>query len=76
MSDENSGGAVIRWWAMLVAGAGAGLLIAWLGRVSGVPLRTVLSIAAGVVAPPAIRWATTSPAPSCCPRRSGQPPPT
>jgi hypothetical protein len=50
MSDENSGGAVIRWWAMLVAGTGAALLIAWLARVSGVPLRTVLSIAAGAVA--------------------------
>ena len=35
---------------MLVAGTGAALLIAWLARVSGVPLRTVLSIAAGAVA--------------------------
>src|ERR1017187_5810456 len=50
MSDENGGGAVIRWWAMLVAGTGAALLIAWVARVSGVRLRTVLSIAAGAVA--------------------------
>jgi hypothetical protein len=40
MSDEQSSGAVIRWWAMLAVGTGTALLIAWLARVSGVPLRT------------------------------------
>jgi len=35
---------------MLVPATGAAILIAWLARVSGVPLRTVLSIAAGAVA--------------------------
>jgi hypothetical protein len=50
MNDENSGSAVIRWWAMLVVGTAAALLIAWLARVSGVPLRTVLSIAVGAAA--------------------------
>lgn len=35
---------------MLAVGTGAALLVAWLARVSGVPLRTVLSIAAGAAA--------------------------
>ncbi len=35
---------------MLAVGTGTALLIAWLARVSGVPLRTVLSIAAGAAA--------------------------
>ena len=35
---------------MLAVGTGTALMIAWLARVSGVPLRTVLSIAAGAAA--------------------------
>jgi hypothetical protein len=50
MNDVHAGRALIRWWAVLVVGAAAALLIAWLARISGVPLRTVLSIAAGAVA--------------------------
>lgn len=40
----------VRWWAMIVAGTAAALLIAWLGHLTGVPLRTLLSIASGAVA--------------------------
>jgi hypothetical protein len=50
MNDVHTARALIRWWAVLVAGAAAALLIAWLARISGVPLRTVLSIAAGALA--------------------------
>jgi hypothetical protein len=50
MNDVQGGRALIRWWAVLVVGAAAALLIAWLARISGVPLRTVLSIAAGALA--------------------------
>jgi hypothetical protein len=50
MSEMHSGRALIRWWAMLVLGTAAALLIAWLARIAGVPLRTVLSIAAGALA--------------------------
>lgn len=46
MSDMRRG-SVIRWWAVLAAGTAASILIAWLARLSGVQLRTVLSIAAG-----------------------------
>lgn len=37
---------LVKWWAAIVIGALASLLIAWLGQVAGVSLRTVLSIAA------------------------------
>ena len=50
MNDVHTGRALIRWWAILVVGAAAALLIAWLSRISGVPMRTVLSIAAGALA--------------------------
>ena len=50
MSDEHRAIGVIRWWAMIVIGALAALLIAWLGHLAGVSLRTVLSIAAGAAA--------------------------
>src|SRR5215469_5313755 len=49
MSDENRGG-LVRWWAVLAAGTAASILIAWLARVAGVQLRTVLSIAGGAAA--------------------------
>lgn len=49
MSDMHRTG-VVRWWAMVATGTAAALLIAWLTRVSGVPLRTVLSIGAAAVA--------------------------
>ena len=45
MSDEHQASAVIKWWAMIVFGALAALLIAWLGHLAGVSLSTVLSIA-------------------------------
>ncbi len=45
MSDTSRGG-VVKWWAVLAAGTAASILIAWLARLAGVQLRTVLSIAA------------------------------
>jgi hypothetical protein len=50
MSDIHRTSGVVRWWAAIVIGALAALLIAWLGHLTGVPLRTVLSIAAGAAA--------------------------
>jgi hypothetical protein len=41
---------MIRSWAVVVAAAAAALLLAWLGRLAGVPLRTLLSIGAGAAA--------------------------
>jgi hypothetical protein len=41
---------VLVWWGMLLAGAAATLLFAWLGRLAGVPLSTLLSIGAGGIA--------------------------
>jgi hypothetical protein len=38
------------WWAMVLVGAAAALLFAWLGRLAGVPLATLLYIGAGGVA--------------------------
>jgi len=46
MSDEHQASAVLKWWAMIVFGALAALLIAWLGHLAGVSLGAVLSIAA------------------------------
>src|SRR5260370_5077228 len=47
MSESHYSG-TIRWWAMVVAGAAAALLFAWLGRVAGVPLATLLYVGAGL----------------------------
>ena len=41
---------MIRWWAMILAGAAAALLLSWLGRLAGVPVSTLLTIGAGAVA--------------------------
>jgi len=49
MSINAQRGPVI-WWAMVLGGAAAALLFAWLGRMAGVPLSTLLSIGAGGVA--------------------------
>ena len=46
-SDNIGRGSVVRWWAVLATGTAASILIAWLARLAGVQLRTVLSIAAG-----------------------------
>jgi hypothetical protein len=40
----------VLWWAMVLTGAAAALLFAWLGRLAGVPLATLLAIGAGGVA--------------------------
>jgi hypothetical protein len=40
----------VGWWVMVLVVAAAALLFAWLGRLAGVPLATLLSIAAGGVA--------------------------
>jgi hypothetical protein len=41
---------MIPWWAVVVAGAAAALLFAWLGRLAGVPLATLVSIGAALAA--------------------------
>lgn len=46
MSDIHRTSGVVRWWAAIVIGALAALLIAWLGHLTGLSLNTVLSIAA------------------------------
>src|SRR5579859_6646550 len=46
MSDS-PGASVARWWATLAVGTAAALLITWLAHVTGVSLRTLLSIVAG-----------------------------
>ena len=38
------------WWAMVLGGAAAALLFAWLGRLAGVPLATLLAVGASGVA--------------------------
>lgn len=50
MSDIHRASGVVKWWAAIVIGALAALLIAWLGHLTGVPLPAVLSIAAGAAA--------------------------
>ena len=46
MSDNHRTNSVVKWWAAIVIGSLAALLIAWLGDLAGVSLSTVLSIAA------------------------------
>ena len=41
---------MVRWWATVVVGAAAALLFAWLGRVAGVSLATLVTIGAGLAA--------------------------
>jgi hypothetical protein len=43
-------GGVIRWWAVVLAGAAAALLFGWLGRLTGVPLSFLLAVGVGAVA--------------------------
>ncbi|MDR2984643.1 MAG: hypothetical protein LBV34_07350 [Nocardiopsaceae bacterium] len=50
MSDIHRTSGVAKWWAAIVIGALAALLIAWLGHLSGVSPRTVLSIGAAAAA--------------------------
>ena len=45
MSDIHRTSGVVKWWAAIVIGTVVALLIAWLGHLTGVPLRAVLSIA-------------------------------
>jgi hypothetical protein len=40
----------MKWWAMIVVGTAAALLIAWLADITGVSPRTILSIGAGAAA--------------------------
>ncbi|MGI5184635.1 hypothetical protein ACQEVZ_51105 [Dactylosporangium sp. CA-152071] len=44
------GASMARWWATVVVGAAAALLFAWLGKVAGVSLRTLLTVGAGLAA--------------------------
>jgi hypothetical protein len=43
-------GRALGWWVLIVIGAGAALLIAWLARVVSVPLTTLLTAGAVVIA--------------------------
>jgi hypothetical protein len=43
-------GSMIRWWGIVVVGAAAALLFAWLGRLAGVPLAVLLYVGASVAA--------------------------
>jgi hypothetical protein len=47
---SGNSGKVLGWWMLFLIGAGAALLIAWLARVVSVPLTTLLTIGALVVA--------------------------
>lgn len=47
---SNMSWSAVRWWAVLVIGTAAALLVAWLAHVAGVSLRTVLVIVAGGIA--------------------------
>src|ERR1700722_7179967 len=47
MTENDSRTSVLRWWVLLAFGTLAALLIAWLARVAGVNLHTLLSIVAG-----------------------------
>ncbi len=40
----------VRWWAAIVIGTAAALLIAWLARLARVPVQDLVSVAAGAVA--------------------------
>jgi hypothetical protein len=41
---------MMKWWAVVVVGAAAALLFAWLGRLAGVPLSALLAVGGGVAA--------------------------
>jgi hypothetical protein len=41
---------MVRWWATVVVGAAAALLFAWLGRLAGVSVTTLVTIGAGLAA--------------------------
>jgi hypothetical protein len=45
--SEVSRASAVKWWAMVILGAAALLLIAWLAHITGVPLRTLIFIAIG-----------------------------
>ena len=47
---SGNSGKVLGWWMLFLIGAGAALLIAWLARVVSVPLTTLLTIGAVVIA--------------------------
>jgi hypothetical protein len=50
MSDMHRVSGVVKWWALIVVGTGAALLVAWLSHLAGVSPSTVLSIGVGAVA--------------------------
>jgi hypothetical protein len=50
MNAETGVRDMVKWWLMVLAGTAAALLLAWLGRLAGVPLSTLLAIGAGGVA--------------------------
>jgi hypothetical protein len=47
---SGNSGRALGWWVLILIGAGAALLIAWLARVVSVPLTTLLTIGAVVIA--------------------------
>jgi hypothetical protein len=48
-------GRVLGWWVLILIGAGAALLIAWLAHVVSVPLTALLTVGAVVIA---LSWLT------------------
>jgi hypothetical protein len=47
---SRNSGRVLGWWVLIVIGAGTALLIAWLARVVSVPLTTLLTVGAVIIA--------------------------
>ena len=47
---SRNSGRVLDWWILILIGAGAALLIAWLARIVSVPLTTLLTVGAVVIA--------------------------
>jgi hypothetical protein len=41
---------MLKWWAVVVGGAAVALLLAWLGRLAGVPVPALLAVGGGVAA--------------------------
>jgi hypothetical protein len=48
--NNSRGGSMVRWWGVVVSGAAAALLFAWLGRVAGVSVATLVTIGAALAA--------------------------
>jgi hypothetical protein len=52
--SEDPRSSIVKWWAVLAAGTAGALLVAWLARVAGVQLHTLLIVVTGAVG---LAWA-------------------